>query len=307
MNIKHFQYIRAVAECPTLSAAAEKLFISQPALSQQIRKIEDELGAELFSRDGHSMTLTPQGEIFLRGGTRIIQIYDSLRQEIQLSKAIEVSAVRFGISPFYSQHYLPKLLPKFLAEYPQIKIDITEEISVNLERKLINGELDFCVLPLYPQNEALEYETIYAEEILLAIPQNHPLNQYYPLDGQSDGSFPLIDLSFLKNEPFIGLKKVQKFSHIGRRICEEAGFTPNTVCETLNWETVHMLIATGLGGGFVPRILVGSITDPKLAPRYYQLPTDSHRAYTVAKRPEALLSRSALILIESIRESFRLM
>ena len=107
MNIKHFQYIRAVAECPTLSAAAEKLFISQPALSQQIRKIEDELGAELFSRDGHSMTLTPQGEIFLRGGTRIIQIYDSLRQEIQLSKAIEVSAVRFGISPFYSQHYLP--------------------------------------------------------------------------------------------------------------------------------------------------------------------------------------------------------
>ena len=52
MNIKHFQYIRAVAECPTLSAAAEKLFISQPALSQQIRKIEDELGAELFSRDG---------------------------------------------------------------------------------------------------------------------------------------------------------------------------------------------------------------------------------------------------------------
>lgn len=307
MNIKHFQYIRAVAECSTLSAAAEKLFISQPALSQQIRKIEDELCVELFAREGRSMVLTPQGEIFLRGGNRILQIYGSIKQELQLSKSMEASAVRFGISPFYSQHYLPKLLPKFLAKYPQIKVDITEEISVNLELKLINGDLDFCVLPLYPQNEALEYETIYTEEILLAIPQNHPLNRYYPIDDQNTSSFPLIDLTLLKNEPFIGLKKVQKFSHIGRRICEEAGFTPNTVCETLNWETVHMMVATGLGIGFVPRILVGSISDSKLAPRYYQLPTNSHRAYTIAKRPDALLSPATLILIENIKEFFRLM
>ena len=109
MNIKHFQYIRAVAECSTLSAAAEKLFISQPALSQQIRKIEDELCVELFAREGRSMVLTPQGEIFLRGGNRILQIYGSIKQELQLSKSMEASAVRFGISPFYSQHYLPKL------------------------------------------------------------------------------------------------------------------------------------------------------------------------------------------------------
>ena len=86
MNIKHFQYIRAVAECSTLSAAAEKLFISQPALSQQIRKIEDELCVELFAREGRSMVLTPQGEIFLRGGNRILQIYGSIKQELQLSK-----------------------------------------------------------------------------------------------------------------------------------------------------------------------------------------------------------------------------
>lgn len=307
MNIKHFQYIRAVAECPTLSAAAEKLFISQPALSQQIRKIEEELGAELFYREGHSMTLTPQGEIFLRGGNRITHIYESIKQEIRLSQSAETTTVRFGISPFYSQHYLPKLLPKFLHKNPQIQVDITEEISTHLEQKLLDGELDFCVLPLYPQNDLLEYETIYIEEILLAVPRDHPLNAYMASVSESGDSFPVIDLSLLKNEPFIGLKKVQKFSHIGLRLCREAGFTPNTVCETLNWETVHMLIATGLGVGFVPRILVGSISDPDLAPCYYQLPSYAHRAYTVAKRPEALLSPAALTLVESIKESFRSM
>lgn len=306
MNIKAFQYFDATVKNPTLSAAAEELFISQPALSQQIRKIEEEMGAKLFDRAGHSMTLTPAGEVFLSGSRRILQIYESMQREVQLVRSAAQETVRFGISPFYSQHYLPKLLPPFLAQNPQIRVDITEEISSRLEQKLLDGELDFCVLPLYPPNELLEYETIYIEEILLAIPQNHPVNAYAAPASEAN-SFPIIDLSLLKNEPFIGLKKIQKFSRIGLRLCEEAGFSPKIVCETLNWETVHMLIAAGLGIGFIPRILVGSITDPALEPRYYQLPADAHRAYTVAKRPESLLSPSALILIDSIRQSFRQM
>lgn len=307
MHIKSFQYFNAIVDNPTLSAAAEQLFVSQPALSQQVRKIEEEVGAKLFNRVGHTMTLTPAGEVFLNGSRRILQIYESTKREIQIVRSAALETVRFGISPFYSQHYLPKLLPPFLAQNPQIKVDITEEISTQLEQKLLDGELDFCVLPLYPQNELLDYETIYIEEILLAIPRNHPINTYFPAVSESSTSFPIIDLALLKNEPFIGLKKVQKFSRIGLRLCEEAGFTPNTVCETLNWETVHMLIATGLGVGFVPRILVGTISDPDLTPRYYQLPSNAHRAYTIAKRPGALLTPSALTLVESIKESFRLM
>lgn len=305
MNIKSFQYFNAIVDNPTLSAAAEELFVSQPALSQQIRKIEEEMGAKLFNRVGHTMTLTPAGEVFLYSSRRILQLYESTKKEIQIVKLAAQETIRFGISPFYSQHYLPKLLPPFLEQNPQIKVDIVEEISTRLEQKLLDGELDFCVLPLYPQNKLLDYETIYIEEILLAIPKDHPLNTYFPTVSESSNGFPIIDLALLKNEPFIGLKKVQKFSHIGLRLCEEAGFTPNTICETLNWETVHSLIAAGLGVGFVPRILVGSISDPDLAPCYYQLPSSTHRAYTIAKRPGALLAPSALILIDSIRKSFQ--
>lgn len=306
MNIKSFQYFTTIVDKPTLSAAAEELFISQSALSQQIKKIEEEMGAPLFERNGHTMTITPAGEVFLRGSHKILQIYESTKREIQITKTAAQETVHFGISPFYSQHYLPKLLPSFLSQHPEIKVELIEDISSVLEQKLLEGELDFCAIPIFPQNELLEYETIYQEEILLAIPRRHPLNDYYSYT--TDGHhFPVIDVAMLKNESFIGLKKVQKFSHLGMRICEEAGFVPNTLCETMNWETAHMLIANGLGVGFIPKILVGSITDPELTPCYYQLPSNVYRAYAIAKRAGSLLPPHALALIDCIRETFRKM
>ncbi len=304
MNIKSFQYFTTIVDKPTLSAAAEELFISQSALSQQIKKIEEEVGAQLFNRTGHTMTITPAGEVFLRGSRRILQIYESTRREIQITKTAAQETVHFGISPFYSQHYLPRLLPSFLMQHPEIKVDLVEDISSGLEEKLLKGDLDFCALPMFPQNELLEYETIYQEEILLAIPRKHPLNGYYTATAE-DQHFPVIDVSLLKNESFIGLKRVQKFSQLGLRICEEAGFVPNTICETMNWETVHLLIANGLGVGFIPKILVGSISDPELMPCYYQLPSNVYRAYAIARRAGSLLSPHALALVECIRETFR--
>ena len=305
MQLKALRYFIAVADNPTLSAAAQSLFVSQPALSQQIRKLEEEVGARLFERTGHMMRITPAGEVFLQGCRRILQIYESTQKEIQVIQSAEEQAVRFGISPFYSQHYLPRILPAFLAQNPGVKIDIIEDISHHLEQKLIDGELDFCTLPLFPENDRLEYETIYLEEILLATPRNHPLNAHYPDAAENDGHFPYIDLSLLKNEAFIGLKKIQKFSEMGMQLCREAGFVPNTVCETLNWETVHMLVATGLGVGFIPKILVGTIADPTLCPRYYQLPSNFYRAYAIARRPGTVFSGHARTLIDSFRESFR--
>ncbi len=140
-----------------------------------------------------------------------------------------------------SQHYLPRILTPFLKEYPQIKVNIVEEI-------------------------------------FLAVPRDHPINAGYPEDAQERGAYPSLNLSLMKNEPFIGLKKIQKFSAIGRRLCNEAGFEPHTICETLNWETVHMMIASGIW-----------------------------RDYALVQRPGTVLSDVALILEDSLRTFFRKM
>lgn len=305
MNIRSFQYFVTISEKPTLSAAADTLYISQPALSQQIRKIEEEVGAELFIRKGHTMTLTPAGEAFLLCSRRILQFYEAMQREVKMLSAGEKDTVHMGISPFYSQHYLPKILPPFLQQHPQINVDIVEENSVNLENKLLKGELDFCALPLYPRNELLEYETIYHEKILLAVPRSHPINSHYPADAVANRIYPSIDLALMKNEPFIGLKKIQKFSTIGLRLCEEAGFVPRTICETMNWETVHLMIASGLGVGFVPEIMIGNIIDPNICPCYYQLSSPVYRDYALVHRPGTILSDAANTLQDSLRAFFR--
>lgn len=305
MNIRSFQYFIAITENSTLSAAANALYISQPALSQQIKKIEEEAGAQLFIRKGHSMTLTPAGEAFLLCSRRILQAYESMQREIKMLSIAEKDTVHMGISPFYSQHYLPKILPPFLQQHPQINVDIVEENSVNLENKLLTGELDFCALPLYPKNDLLEYETIYHERIFLAVPRSHPINSNYPVNALAKKIFPSIDLALMKNEPFIGLKKIQKFSTIGLRLCKEAGFEPRTICETTNWETVHLMIASGLGVGFVPEIMIGNIIDPKICPCYYQLSSPIYREYALVHRPGAIFSDAANILRESLREFFQ--
>ena len=305
MNIRSFQYFITISEKPTLSAAADALYISQPALSQQIKKIEEEVGADLFIRKGHAMTLTPAGEAFLLCSRRIVQFYESMQREVKMLSTAEKDTVHMGISPFYSQHYLPKILPPFLQQHPQINVDIVEEISVNLENKLLKGELDFCTLPLYPKNELLEYETIYHEKILLAVPRDHPINSNYPADALKTKNFPSIDLALMKNEPFIGLKKIQKFSAIGLRLCEEAGFVPRTICETMNWETVHLMIASGLGVGFVPEILIRNVSDSTICPCYYQLSSPVYRDYAIVHRPGAILSNAANTLQDSLREFFR--
>ena len=106
-------------------------------------------------------------------------------------------------------------------------------------------------------------------------------DRHYSESSAALGNYHTLDLALLKNEPFIGLKKIQKFSALGLRLCEEAGFSPNTICETLNWETVHMMIASGLGVGFVPKILIGSIQDEKICPCYYRLPSNVYRVYAL--------------------------
>lgn len=304
MQLKSLSYFVTIVEKQTLSAAAEALFISQPALSQQVRKMEEEVGAPLFCRSGHALTLTPAGKIFLRNSRHILHIYENMRREIDICQRKDRGSVRFGISPFYSQHYLPRLLPPILHQYPHLKIDIVEDISQRLERMLLEGELDFCALPLSPKNELLDYEPIYQEEILLALPREHPLNAGYPASALREGNFPYIDLALVKNEAFIGLKQVQKFSAMGLRLCEEAGFVPNTVCETLNWETVHLLVASGLGVGFIPRMLAGDVKDPDACPCYYRIPS-SFRAYAIARRMGETLSGPAQILVDGIRDFFR--
>ena len=202
------------------------------------------------------------------------------------------------MSPFYSKYYVPSLLP-ILNCYPNIKYEIMEDISVNLERKLLDKKIDLCFLPLVPRNASFEYETICIEEILLAVPADFEVNK--KAIGGKD--LPYINLSDLRSLPFVSLKKEQKIRPLIDSVCHSAGFSPNVVYETLDWDTVNIMITNSIGVGFVPDILMSKAMEEKRHPCFYRI-TDGaiRREYAVAWLRHNPPSHEAYEIISRFRD-----
>lgn len=301
MEIKAIEYIKAVAEEKSYTRAAGKLFISQPALSQYIKKLEELLNVTFFVRSTKALELTAAGEMVVQEGTLILEQRRQLLQKLHDLSRAHKETIRFGISPFYSKYYLPKVLPRFSAQYPNIRLEITEEISVVLEQMTLSGSLDFCFVPEDPQNPLLNYRTVCVEEIYIAVPSNHPVNS---LAIPSTG-VPYLELSHLRTERFIMLKPRQKFLYMCEQLLESAGIQPEIAYETLNWDTIHVMVAGGIGVGFVPEVLVKSSFIDK-RPRYYRIAgMNAKRAYAVAIPKESTLPFPASQLIEMLIQTLQ--
>ena len=170
MDLKMLSYIIAVSEEKTISQAARSLFISQPALSQSIKKAEDELGVKLFTRMGNTLALTSSGEVVVQEGRKLLQGREYLLTRLARLAEKHREVLRFGVSPFYSKYYLPGVYTYYARHLPDIKLEIIEKISVELEEDVVRGDLDFCFVPAYPARPELTYRTVSIEEILLGVP-----------------------------------------------------------------------------------------------------------------------------------------
>lgn len=301
MTFKTIEYVIAVHDAGSFSRAAQNLFISQPALSQAISKAEKELGVEFFMRDTHTVRLTAAGELLVREGRELLRQRSELKTRISGLSAARNETIRLGISPFYSKYYLPAVLPYFSRYFPSVRLEITEEISVVLEQQVIDGLLDLCFVPLRPQNPRLSYEVIHVEEILLAVPKDSPVCAH----ATPSPGLPYIDLRFLENEPFIGLKSIQKFNDMSAQLCARAGFKPRVIYETLNWDTVNLLVGSGIGVGFVPDVLLNHLTGERSPQYYHLLGLDALRPYAVACKKGTELSPLARQLVEIFRNNIQ--
>lgn len=289
-----------IVEKGSFSAAAEKLFISQPALSQQIKKLEKEIGVKLFDRSKHNAELTDAGRLFLEKGKQILEIYDRFIQQACSMEQYFNETVHFGISPFYSRHYLPKLLSTLIKDYPSLHFEVMEDYSSVIEGALLDGKLDFCMVPLNPKNPAINYVPVYTESIMLAVPKDSPVNKYaVNIDGVD-----CIDLKYVKDEPFVALKPVQKFFSHSQQLCQKAGFSPKIVCQTMNWDALTELVSAGQGVGLVVNLCASQTAD-KSSPCYYHLIPEAQRIYSIAYRADGELSPAAHKMIEIFQNIFR--
>jgi LysR family hydrogen peroxide-inducible transcriptional activator len=298
MELRQLQYALQIAKEMNFSRAAEKLHIAQPSLSQQLSKLEKEIGVLLFQRNTNSVELTYAGSQFMEQAQKIVDHVEQLKREMGDISQMRKGKLIVGSLPITGSHILPLVLPVFQTRYPDIEIVLVEETTANLEALTASGQTDICLLSLPIDHSALIHQILIEEEIYLAVPPQHHL----AITNNSKDLINSIHMGMLKDEPFILLKKGQGFRQITLDLCREAGFEPRIVFESSNIETVQSLVAAGMGIALVPRMVTrtGNITS---VPIYISLaeprPT---RTLVIAYRKGRYLSKAAEAFIDTLNE-----
>jgi DNA-binding transcriptional LysR family regulator len=290
METHQLRYFLAVVQTGRFTAAAKACNVSQPSLSVQIAKLEDELGGALFERTRKGGKLTARGETFLPRARAILEQMESAKEDAKALSGLTLGKVSLGCMPTTGAHLLPPLLTAFRKSYPKIQVHLKEESSPDLARDLEQGEIEMAILDEAGLRPSLSHQIILTESLLLALPAKHPLA---PLTGKNQ-----LSLKQVAEEPFILMKTGHGFRQITLALYRKAGLEPKVVFESAGIETVQALVAAGLGISLVPQMVA------KFPGVVYAriTPGGAGRTLSLAWRKKAPLSPAGLALRQVIFE-----
>ncbi|MEV6109554.1 LysR substrate-binding domain-containing protein [Streptomyces sp. NPDC051940] len=249
MQLHQLQYFVAVAETRHFTRAAERMHIAQPSLSQQIRALERELGAELFLRARGNISLTDAGEALLPLARRILADADTARLEVQELAQLRRGRVRLGATPSVCTGLLPTVLRAFHDRYPGIQLLIEEGGSHDLVRMLARGALDLAlvVLPLPAPAPALTTVELLKEDLVVISSPAAPAPGGRP--GRS------VSVADLRDEPLVMFRHGYDLRELTVAACRAEGFEPVFAVEGGEMDAVLGFVRAGLGVAVVPRMV----------------------------------------------------
>jgi LysR family transcriptional regulator, hydrogen peroxide-inducible genes activator len=247
MEMQQLRYVVAVARTANFSRAAEQCHVSQPSLSQQILKLEDELGERLFERKKRVVKLTPHGEAFLRRAIHIIHEVDAARREAAEAKDLLRGTLTIGVLPTIAPYLLPETMAEFTEKYPGVEIVVQEDTTARLLKHTLAYEIDFALVSQPIKDERLSVRHLFAEELLLALPPTHPLTQR---SGISVRDIACEKLIVMKEGHCLG-DQVLNF-------CESRGRQQQVSFRSAQLETIQALVSAGLGLSLIPAMAARS-------------------------------------------------
>ena len=247
MDLKDILYVYTIVENGSISSAASKLFITQPALSQALQRIEKELGEPLFERTSTKLVPTPLTHFVIQKGTPLLKSFDNFQSALRDYQNKQEKKITFGISQFYGRHYLTTILMIIEKIYPAYKVEVTEGESHFLEEELLKGHLDLAFYPIPTLHKSLETFPVHEEEIMLAIPNSDT-------EALSALGSPNV-LSILSNKSFILMQQGFKLREITDEFFKDANVTPHVALESQNLDTCLSLVSHDYGLSFLPDLL----------------------------------------------------
>jgi len=243
MELYTIRYALAVAEHKNFSLAAQACHVGQPALSQQISRLEKELGVALFTRNSRGAIPTEAGLEFVRLAQEIVQRTDALSARMSLYAGIQKGTLNLGIITSLQCIHFGDLLSAFCGSYPEVSVNIIQDGTYRLLEKLLDRKIDAAFLnwPMSGLPSGLEFTKLGEDIYSLAVPALHPLA------GREQ-----VSLQELKDERFIFHQAGQVASELCLSACRSAGFEPNIVCRSANPTTGMYMVRGGLGVALLP-------------------------------------------------------
>jgi LysR family hydrogen peroxide-inducible transcriptional activator len=283
MEFQQLRYLTAVADLGNFSRAAESCHVSQPSLSAQLAKLEDELGGSLIERSRRGSRLTPRGELFIPRAREVLRQLEDAERDIADFDRGEVGAIRLGCLPTTGAYLLPPLLAAHKGERPGVRVILSEGSSPVLAERLMDREVDLAIMDQAGMTDGLTGTELFSEPLFIALPADHRLSARQTLS-----------LADLAGEGLILMRRGHGFNRIVTDALSRAGIEPRVVYESSEIETVQALVRAGLGISIVPRMICVH-SDIAYRPVEGNPPT---RTLLMARRRSAVLSPAANHLIE---------
>lgn len=243
MELRHLRYFVAVAEELHFGRAAQRLFMAQPPLSQQILQLEREIGTALFARTNRRVELTPAGQVFLQEAREILARVDHAVLTAQRASRGEAGWLGVGFVASATYDVLPVILRRFRERFPEVELVLTELLGTEQGTALRENRIHVGFARLPSDVEGIVLETVAQNSLMVALPTTHRLAEQETLA-----------LHDLAEEPFILFPRQPESNYADYiiRLCASAGFTPNIVQKTGEMQTAVSLVYAGIGVAIVP-------------------------------------------------------
>ena len=245
MEMHQLRYVVALARTRNFSRAAELCHVSQPSLSQQIQKLEAELGERLFERTRREARLTSVGDAFLRRAAAILEEVEAARREVSEAQDLKTGTLRLGVLPTIAPYLLPGMMARFTPKYPGLEVIVQEDTTSQLTRQVLACDLDFALVSNPFEERGLQTLELLEEELLLALPPHHALadrSEISPVD--------------LEDERFILMKEGHCLGDQVLSFCHRRDLRPQISFRSAQLETLQALVRAGLGLSLIPEMAV---------------------------------------------------
>lgn len=243
MEMHQLRYVVAVARAGTFSRAAEQCHVSQPSLSQQIQKLESELGERLFHRLKREAKLTAHGEAFLRRAVRILEEADAAKREAADAQSLLRGTLTIGVLPTIAPYLLPGALAAFTEKFPGVDLVVQEDTTARLLKLALTCEIDVAVASLPIPGGQFEVKELFSEELLLALPPGHVLTKK-----------SRVPVTALEGQPLIVMKEGHCLGDQVLGFCDRRDVKTKIIFRSAQLETVQALVSAGMGISLIPHM-----------------------------------------------------